>query len=164
MDSAGVSIRLFEIYTQINDREKAAEIWPFIPQENRESEKYLEDYFSVQKKLDNDAVSDSVAHEILKLNPENVDALEWLATRYYHMAEDRYQREMKKYEKNHTHMQHFRLTQQLLVVTEDFKKSQSYFKTLWKMKQDPRYATYLVNIYTRFEEPAKADYYRKFVK
>lgn len=163
-DSTGVNTRLFDIYSDISSNEKAAAIWPSINPENRKKEKYLTEYFAVQKHLDHDAVTDSTAKAILEVNPKSVDALEWLGVAYYHKAEDRYQREMKKYNANRTHMQHFKLVQQLNIVTDDFKKSLSYFQQLWKTKQDPRYATYMTNIYTRFKDPRKANYYRKFIK
>ena len=163
-DSTGVNSRLFEIYSSISSDEKADAMWPTVAPGNRKQMQFLNDYFAVEKHLDHDSTCDSVAGAILDIDANNVDVLEWLAVGYYHKAEDRYQREMKKYEKNRTHMQHFRLVQQLNIVTDDFKKSLSYFKTLWKIKQDARYATYMTNIYTRFEDPEKANYYRKFVK
>ena len=162
-DSTGVNTRLFDIYAQINSKEKAVAIWPSMSLENREKEKYMDEYFTIQSQLDHSAEADSLAKELLKINPQNVKALKYLGVEYYHKAEDRYQREMKKYEQNRTHMQHYRLTQQLELVTADFKKSLSYFKKLWEMDKDPRYATYMVNIYTRFNEPDKADYYKKFL-
>lgn len=162
-DLAGVNSRLFEIYTDINNQEKAIAVWNDLSEENRGKEEYLEKYLKVRKQLDHDAVVDSVAEAILEVNAKNVNALEWLGTKYYHKAEDRYQQEMKAYEKNHTRVQHIKLTQALKTVTADFRKAADYFKTLWEIEQDPKYATYLVNIYTRFEDQQTADYYRKFL-
>jgi len=163
-DSTGVNSRLFDIYAQINNKEKAVAIWPSVSPENKQKVNYLGEYFTIQSQLDHSAEADSLAKELLNIDPKNVKALKYLGVGYYHKAEDRYQREMKKYEENRTHMQHFRLTQQLELVTADFKKSLSYFKKLWEMDKDPRYATYMVNIYTRFNDPDKANYYKKFLK
>ncbi|WP_430973707.1 hypothetical protein [Sunxiuqinia rutila] len=159
-----VNARLFEIYSQINEREKALALWPSLRMEDRQQEKYLDPYFSIQKKLKNEAVCDSVAEEILALNPKNVAALEWMGIKYYNQAENRYQSEMKKYQENHTRVQHIKLTQALKTVTADFQKSLSYFKPLWEMDQNSRYAAYLVNIYTRFEDPKSANLYRKYLE
>ncbi len=159
-----VNARLFEIYSEINEREKALALWPSLRVEDRQQEKYLDPYFSIQKKLKNEAVCDSVAEEILALNPKHVAALEWLGIKYYNQAENRYQSEMKKYEENHTRVQHIKLTQALKTVTADFQKSLSYFKPLWEMDQNSRYAAYLVNIYTRFEDPKSANLYRKYLE
>jgi tetratricopeptide (TPR) repeat protein len=163
-DTAGVNTRLFEIYTQLNDKEKAAGIWPDMSMESRATEKYLNEYFSIVKESGNSAAIDSIAEEILKADPENVKALEWLGEKYYKRAEEKYKVEMKKYEDNHTHVQHFHLVQALKTVTADFQKALPYFKKLWQIEQDPYYAPYLVNIYTRFEDKKNADYYRKFLK
>jgi tetratricopeptide (TPR) repeat protein len=163
-DTAGVNTRLFEIYTQLNDKGKASEIWADMSLEDRKQEKYLNEYFSIQKQLGHTAAVDSIAEEILKDSPENVKALEWLGEKYYKRAEEKYKVEMKKYEDNHTHVQHFHLVQALKTVTADFQKALAYFQKLWEIKQDPYYAPYLVNIYTRFEDNEKANYYRKFLK
>ena len=159
-----VNSRLFEIYATINNPQKAVELWPLISEENRTKEEYLDPYFAVQKQLDHQTVSDSLAEAILLVNPKHEKALEWLGDKYYHQAEDLYQREMKAYEKNHTRVQHIKLTKKLKAVTADFRKAADYFKQLWEINQDPHYATYLVNIYTRFKENDTANYYRKFLK
>lgn len=164
VDSTGINTRLFDIYAQINNKDKAVEVWPLMNPDNRKKEKYLNEYFTIQSQLDHSEEAEAAAKELLTLDPKNVKALEYLGAEYYHKAEDRYQREMKKYEQNKTHMQHFRLTQQLELVTADFKTSLSYFKKLWEMDKNSRYATYMVNIYTRFNDPEKANYYRKFLK
>lgn len=162
-DSAGINVRLFEIYTQTNNQEKAAELWPSLRPEDQKQEKYLDKYFSFLKQSGHTATNDSLAEVLLEVNPEHVKALEWLGEKYYQRAEERYNREMKKYENNKTHVQHFHLVQELKTVTADFQKSLTYFKKLWEIKQDPYYAPYLVNIYTRFEDKEKANYYRKFL-
>ncbi|MGQ7870297.1 hypothetical protein [Sunxiuqinia sp. sy24] len=163
-DLEGVNARLFAIYSQINEREKALAFWPTMSLEDRQKEEHLDAYFSIQKKLKNEAVCDSVAAEILAINPKHVAALEWLGIKYYNQAETRYQSELKKYEENHTRVQHIKLTQALKTVTADFQKALSYFKPLWEMDQNSRYAAYLVNIYTRFEDPETANIYRKYLK
>ncbi len=163
-DIAGVNTRLFGIYASINQREKAIELWPEMSLENKQDENHLNAYFSMQKQLDNESEADSAAQALVAINPKHVEALKWLGTKYYHQAEDRYQREMKAYQKNKTHMQHLKLTQELKKVTAEFQQAAKYFKALWEIDQDPKYATYLVNIYTRFEDSKTADYYRKYLK
>ncbi len=163
-DQKQVTNRLFEIYTEINAREKAVELWNAMSPESQQEERYLEEYFSLQKQLKNEEVADSVASALLNVNPNHTKALEWLGAKYYNQAEDRYQKEMKAYEKNHTRVQHIKLTQALKEVTADFRKSAEYFKTLWEQEQDSKYATYLVNIYNRFDDKKTSDYYRKFLK
>lgn len=162
-DLEGVNSRLFQIYTQVKNDERAVEIWPQMRLEDRKKEDNLSRYFTIQRQLDNQSVSDSIAEELLEVNPKNVPALEWLGMKYYNQAEERYQREMKKYETNRTRVQHIKLTQELKTVTADFRKALEYFKTLWEIDQNTKYAAYLVNIYNRFEDPDTANYYRKYL-
>ncbi|WP_423129754.1 tetratricopeptide repeat protein [Gaoshiqia sp. Z1-71] len=163
-DTAGVSIRLFDRYTGMGNKENALKIWPFISAEKRKEEKYLNQYFLIQRQLDQKESCDTIAGQLLEINPKHVDALEWLGDKYYRMAEDRYQREMKKYENKRTHVQHLQLVQELKLVTADFQQALTYFKVLWEMNPGPKYAPYLVNIYTRFENPEQANYYRKYLE
>ena len=161
-DSAGIASRLFEIYAEIGQDQNADVLWSMMDGESRETELYLSNYFGVQRRLKNEEVADSVAQKLLVVNPKHVAALEWLGEKYYRMAEDRYQREMKAYEKKRTHLQHHHLLQELKIVSADFQKSLRYFEVLWEINPGKRYAAYMANIYTRFENPEKASYYRKF--
>jgi hypothetical protein len=110
-----------------------------------------------------DAEKEETADKIIQLVPDNVTALEWLGETFYRRAEESYQAEMKAYEKTHTHMQYLHLTQELKVINANFKKSLDCFTKLWKIDQKKSYATYLTNIYTRFDNKEKADYFRKIV-
>nr|MBD3620617.1 hypothetical protein [Sunxiuqinia sp.] len=163
-DLEGVNSRLFQIYAQIKDEKKALDLWPQMRQEDRQEEENLANYLTIQRRLDNESVSDSIAEVLVEINPKNIPALEWLGIKYYNQAEERYQREMKKYEANRTRVQHIKLTQELKTVTADFRKALEYFKPLWEIDQNPRYAAYLVNIYNRFEDPDTANYYRKHLE
>lgn len=163
-DLEGVNSRLFQIYSQVKDAKKAEELWPQMRLEDRQEEENLAKYFTIQRQLDNQSVSDSIAEALLEVNPKNVPALEWLGIKYYNQAEERYQREMKKYEANKTRVQHIKLTQELKTVTAEFRKSLEYFKPLWEIDQNARYAAYLVNIYNRFEDPETANSYRKYLE
>ncbi len=163
-DETGMNTRLFDIYSQAGNVGKAQEFWPLMKVESHREEKYLDHYFSIQQKLKNSELADSVALELVKINPKHVDALEWLGKKYYNEAEEHYQREMKAYEKKKTHLQYQYLLTELKKVTTEFKKSLEYFDVLWEMDQNQHYASYLVNIYTRLDNADKANYYRKFIK
>ncbi len=159
-----VNKRLFMIYSDINMPEKALNVWPQIDKDSVRNEKLLENYFLINKKLENTAVADSVSLEILELNPENVNALEWNAYKYYWLGENLYEREMKKYEQNNTTGQYKRLLKQLDVVTANFQKALTYFNKLWELDPGKKYASYMANIYARFDEEDKASYYRKYTQ
>jgi Flp pilus assembly protein TadD len=55
--------------------------------------------------------------------------------------------------------QYRQLNDALKTINADFKRARDYFEKLYRVNPDPRYATYLGNIYTRFSNKQKADYY-----
>ena len=157
----GIHTRLFEIYMEI-DREKALAQWNKLDETVQGTEKYLENYFLLNKNLNNNALCDSLAEVLLVLNPGHVAALEWNGEKYYWLSENRYQTEMEKYNKKRTHVQYQFLLGELKKVTADFIRSRDYFEKLWKKDENPRYATFLANIYNRLDNPEKAQYYKIF--
>jgi tetratricopeptide (TPR) repeat protein len=162
----GVNSRLFAIYDEIDMTEKALDVWEEMPQEAKGTEPNLEKYFELNKQLGNGEILDSVSLVLLELNPENVNGLEWNATKIYHQAEQRYQREMKKYENNRTRSQYRILLKELDKVTADFRVALGYFEKLWELKPESRkeYAGYMSNIHVRFNDEQMASYYRSFME
>ena len=162
----GVNSRLFAIYDEIDMTEKALDAWEEMPQEVKRNEPNLEKYFEMNRQLGNEEILDSVSLVLLELNPENVNGLEWNATKIYHQAENRYQREMAKYENNRTRSQYRILLKELDKVTADFRVALGYFEKLWELKPESReeYAGYMSNIHVRFNDEQKANYYRGFVE
>lgn len=159
-----VNARLFELYYTVRDYDMVKATWPALSEEAQNNKTYVADYFNVVLKSNDAETIEPVALHLVEVDPEHVKAMEWLGETYYRRAEDSYQEEMKAYEKNHTHMQHLHLTQQLKVINADFKKAEDFFLKLWEKEQKSSYAIYLTNIYTRFSNKEKADYYRKFIK
>ena len=155
-----VNGRLFEIYME-TDRTKAYQQWASLPVEYKVKESSLSNFFILTKQFEEEALSDSVATELLKVNGTHIPALEWMAGKYYHKAENQYQREMDKYNKNRTHVQYTFLLNELKKISEDFRKSRDFFEKLWAQDKNSRYAAFLANIYTRLDNPDRAAYYRK---
>ena len=162
----GVNRRLFAIYDEIDMTEKALVVWEEMPQKAKNTEQNLEKYFEINRRLGNEEICDSVSLVLLELNPENINGLEWNAPKIYHQTEDRYQREMAKYENNRTRSQYRILLKELDKLTADFKVALGYFEKLWELKPESRkeYAGYMSNIHVRFNDEQKASYYRSFVE
>lgn len=162
----GINSRLFSIYDEIDMTEKALSSWNQMSQVAKSTEPNLEKYFEMNRQLGNEEILDSVSLVLLELNPENVNGLEWNATKIYHQAENRYQREMAKYENNRTRSQYRILLKELDKVTADFRIALGYFEKLWELKPESRseYAGYMSNIHVRFNDGQKANYYRNFVE
>ena len=100
-----------------------------------------------------------VAKKLLKLEKNNLEAKEALALGLYTTSEESYQTEMKAYQKNRTNSQYRRLLKELEIINANFKQARDIFEELYKIKPESKYATYLGNIYTRFENKKRATYY-----
>lgn len=160
----GINTRLFEIYFEIKMNDKAQEIWEKMDSAAKNDISNLKTYFKINRELENTAVCDSVSQVILQKEPENVDALQWNGEKYYWLGENRYQREMEKYNNNKTNKQYKILLAELDLATTDFKKALPYFEKLWKIEPGEKYASYFANIYARFGDETKVNYYKKFMK
>ncbi|WP_340112374.1 tetratricopeptide repeat protein [Maribellus mangrovi] len=163
-ENSEVNTRLFSIYSEIDEFEKAENAWDEMSASEKNTENHLVNYLVINEKLENEAIADSVATEILKINPDQPDALERMAKKYYWAGQNRYDREMKAYEQNKTRKQYRILLEELDKVTADFKKALPYLKKLWKQNPGKEYAAYFANIYARFGNEEKAEYYKKYIK
>jgi tetratricopeptide (TPR) repeat protein len=159
-----INIRLFETYVESENWDLAVKLWPEIEPQAQTDVKLLAGYLTVNQKLENKANSDKLANQILKTDANNVIALEYMADKYYWMAENLYLTEMKAYKENRTNKQYARLLKALDEVYPNFRKSRDYYLKLYKIKPNKDYANYLGNIFTRLDDKEKAEYYYKRAK
>lgn len=162
--SSEIKPRLFDIYSEIEMNEKAIGIWNDLSIEDQSKEERILEFFKLNKNLGKSYVCDSLSLEILKNNPKQADALEWNAKKHYWEGQNRYEREMEKYNKNRTNSQYKRLLKELDIATADFKKALPFLKKLWEINPGKEYAGYLANIYARFGDEEKAAFYKKYMK
>jgi tetratricopeptide (TPR) repeat protein len=156
--------QLFTAYVRSENWEPANSLWTTIGDECQNSTEYLVGYLSVCRKMGLDEQRDKTAQQILKLDKKNVDALEVLADKYFWLAENRYQSEMKTYNSNRTNKQYSILLKALETINENFKVSRDYYLRLWEIEKNPKYATYLGNIYSRFDNKERSDYFYRQAK
>lgn len=154
----GVKVQLFNAYNKSENWQLAMDLWQTIPAEVKD-DKMRTKYFVVNRELGNEDICDDIAGELIKENPDNITALDYLADKYFRKAEERYQAEMKAYEENRTHKQYSKLLKALDNINANFKKALRYYEKLYKLTGDKKYAKSLGNIYTRFDDEKKADYY-----
>lgn len=159
-----VSERLFQIYHEIKEPQKALAAYENMGEVQKQDLPNLAELFDVKKELKDTLVCDELSLKILEKQPENTAALEWNAYKLYWKGENRYQREMNKYNNNKTNKQYKILLEQLELSTADFKKSLVYLEQLWKQEPGKKYASYFANIYARFGDEAKAKSYEKYLK
>ncbi len=159
-----LNMRLFETYIESENWDKAVQKWSDFSAETKANVKAMELYLVAQTKLENYKEADKLAIDILKKNAKSEVALERMADKYFQKAENRYQKEMTAYEKNKTIKQYNIMLKALDIVTVDFKKSLKYYEKLYKMYPSKKYAKKMANIYARFQDKKKSDYYRRLSK
>jgi hypothetical protein len=156
-----MKLRLFEALSESRNSEQALELWPEIETEAAQSEVHLNHYLKLLEEAGRDDELYKTSYHLLSLNPDNTDALFVLAKYYFRKAENLYQKEMEAYEKNRTHRQYAQLLRSFEVLNADFRKSLTHFLKLYNLDPKPQYAQYIGNIYTRFNEPAKANEFNR---
>jgi tetratricopeptide (TPR) repeat protein len=163
-DMNDVNVRLFELYQEVNLMDEALIAWDGMNEVSKNDIINLKPYFKINKSLEKTELCDSLALVILDKEPLNVDALEWVGKKYYWQGENRYQEEMEKYNNNKTNKQYKILLNELEKSTADFKKALPYFEKLWKIEPGEKYASFFANIYARFGDESKVNYYKKYMK
>ncbi len=159
-----INSRLFQVYNEIGLTGSALDVWNDFDADSKNELSNLIIYYGIRKQQNDSTVCDSIAPVILMKNPQQLEALEWMAIRYYWMGENRYKIAMGKYNENKT-TKHYRvLLKELDKSTADFKISLTYLEKLWKLNPGEKYAGYFTNIYARFGDDEKSKYYRKYLK
>ncbi len=162
--NTSVNTRLFSIYSEIDSDKLALGMWSKMDATSKNSEALLNTYLKVNEVLENHATCDSTALVLLKINPENINGLEWLAKKHYWAGQNRYKSEMDKYNKKKTRKNYSILLKELDIVTADFRKALPYLDKLWKLQPGKEYAGYLANIYALFGDEKKTKYYKSYRK
>lgn len=155
---------LFDAYVRSENWNLADSLWNALAPQYQSDVNLKTGYLIVNRKLKNNQKAEMLAKELLKHDKNNTEALEFLGEFHFNRADELYVSEMNAYEKNKTTKQYKQLTEALKKVNTDYKISRDYFETLYRLKPDKRYARYLGNIYTRFENRQKADYWYKLAK
>lgn len=156
--------QLFFAYIKSENFESAYKLWPSIDPKDQNEAKMLSSYFKLCDKLNYKNQLDGVAQKLLKVDAYNIDALEHFAEKYYWLAENSYIKEMKAYNEHKTQEQYQKLLAAFKVLNENYKIAKDYFLKLYQLQPKSRYATFLGNIFTRFENKEKADYYYNLAK
>ncbi|HYX09622.1 MAG TPA: hypothetical protein VE912_23040 [Bacteroidales bacterium] len=158
-DIISVRKRLFETLVESENYDQALGLWKNMTSESKSSEEMLTDYLILNRELNNNDTCDEVANKLLDINKDNKEALDWLARKYFWKAENLYQDEMKAYKAHRTRKQYAHLLKALKIVNKDFDRALKYFKRLYNLEPSKEYAKFIGNIYRRFDNKQKADYY-----
>ncbi len=153
--------RLFETLVESMNYRQAYELWFILESDPHGDKGKMTSYLEVLLSLDKEEDATELAEKLVSLDPDNKPALDWLAKKHFRKAEELYNREMREYEQNRTHRQYAQLLDALEIVNTHLHISLDYFKRLFDQTPKSEYASYLANIYERFQDEEKARYYRQ---
>ncbi|ASB50897.1 tetratricopeptide repeat protein [Alkalitalea saponilacus] len=154
-----VMLRIFEIEESSGDYESALQTWNRIPDNQQPDIMFKK--LQILEKTDRADEALALSGEILAENPDFEPAKFWKARFYYDKAENWYQDEMTKYNRNPNYTTYAYLRRELRLISADFRKSRDLFVELHEMQPgNVTYMQYLRNIYRRLEmrpEAARMD-------
>ena len=156
-----VNLRLFEIYTEIENWVKAYEFWDKLTADQQSLPEEIENFLLVNDKLGKDERCLKLSKQLLDLDENNLTALKWISSYYFWRAENRYNKEMKIYEVKKTNKQYAHLLRVIDEVTLEYKEALKYSEKLYKLDPSSKNAKLLGNTYSRLNYKDKADYYQK---
>ena len=114
-------------------------------------------YIKALEATDKGNTAIKVCNELLGEQPDYEAALEWKAKYFYNKAEDRYQYEMDKYNKDKNATTYAYLRRDLKKVSADFRTARDTFIQLRKINPaNQSYIKYLKNTYLRLEQKDEA--------
>lgn len=157
-------LRYFETLTESQNWDRADRLWTKIEADASDNEALLNRYLYVKLALGQEQEANRLASELLELNPDNTDALERMGKLHYHRAEEIHQRETRAYEQNRTQRQYAQLLEAYEAMNEDLRKALRYFLRLYELDADRETASFLRNIYTRFNDEERARYYERLMR
>lgn len=153
--------RLFMTLVESLNWQQAYNLWPELSEKAYLDEKLMTAYLQVTRQLDDSERATDIAEMLLNINANNKEALDYLGRKHFNAAVSLYNREMRAYEENRTHRQYAQLLEAFEIINTDFRIALNYFLRLYEQDPRPEYASYLANIYERFQDDEKARYYRQ---
>lgn len=143
--------KMIDLYQQIEDAELRNE--------------YFAPYFSIAKSHKDEKELTSICNEALKANPKEIVALKYLGTQTYNKAEASYKAAMDEYNKKKNATTYAYLCRDLKKISAIYIESKNYFEKVRNIdKADQGTIKYLINIYNRLDQPAKAKSLQKLLK
>ncbi len=156
--------QLFDAYVRSENWDLAYKLWPSLDKTSQNDVRVLNGFLVVNQKLEYKDQAEKIAAQVLKLDKNSITALEILAEKYYWLAENTYLKEMRAYESNQTDKQYKQLLAAWDGLNKNYQTSLDYFLRLYKLDPKTRNAQFIGNIYNRFKNKEKADYYYNLAK
>lgn len=149
------------IAKELEKQEDVMAIWKTKPEAVTPSAEAQYTYIWAAEKAGDEKAALKACNQLLKADPDNAHALEWKARHISEKAEQMYQSEMNKYNKNKNATTYAYLRRELKKISADFRTARNLFEKLHRMNPEEKtYIRYLKNIYLRLnmkDQAAKMD-------
>ncbi len=150
------STRLFVFNIENGNINRAMEVWGLIPEKDNPELQF--EYLKLLDKSGQKQQAFNFNSEIIQTYPDHENALYWRGRFYFDKAEEAYQNEMKKYNRNPDHTSYAYLRRELKVISVDFRTSRDIFLKLHEINPGSiNYIQNLKNCYLRLEMKEEAD-------
>ncbi len=157
-----IYIKIYDYEYSIKDYQKADKTWKHI--DHKEEPSLMFKQLIVLEYINKREDALMLCEQILKLAPEYEPARFWKARYYFEKAENWYQAEMAKYNKNPEYTAYAYLRRELRKISADFRTSRDVFEELHKINPDNiTYMQFLKNIYIRLEMKNEAAKMEKLI-
>jgi len=154
--------RLFLLETENGNYHEADTLWRHLS--ITKDEILLTARLQGLKELAREKEALQITEAILKLNPENTEAIYFKAAYHYEKAETLYQSEMAKYNKNRNYATYAYLRRELKKISSQFRTARDLFKKLHQLEPENKiYIGYLKNCYIRLNMKNEASKMEKLL-
>ena len=151
-----ILLKIYRLEQQMLNFAAANETWTKIDHQNKPD--LMFEQVTVLGNLDKTSDALALSNQILKIDEKHEAALFWKADYYYHKAENWYQSEMTKYNRNANYTTYAYLRRELKKISADFRTARDLLETLHTMApENKRYIGYLINTYLRLEMKTEMD-------
>ncbi|GAO31356.1 tetratricopeptide repeat protein [Geofilum rubicundum] len=151
-----VLLKIYRLEQRLQNYEAANKTWSKIEHENNPD--LMFEQVTVLTHLNKTSEALALCNDILEIDDQHEQALFWKADYYYNKAENWYQSEMTKYNRNANYTTYAYLRRELKKISADFRTARDLLETLHEMApKNKKYLGYLINTYVRLEMKNKVD-------
>jgi tetratricopeptide (TPR) repeat protein len=151
-----VLLKLYRLEQQLQNYAAANKTWSKI--EHKNDPDLMFEQVTVLTHLNKTSEALALCNGILKIDDEHEQALFWKADYYYNKAENWYQSEMTKYNRDANYTTYAYLRRELKKISADFRTARGLLETLHEISPDnKKYLRYLINTYVRLEMKNEVD-------
>ena len=151
-----ILLKIYRLEQQLQNYTEANETWAKI--DHQDNPDLMFEQVTVLSNLDKTAEALALCNKILKVNRKHERALFWKADYYYNKAENWYQSEMAKYNRDANYTTYAYLRRELKKISANYRTARDLLNTLHDIApENKKYIGYLINTFIRLDMKNEAD-------